>query len=486
MKRSHWYDFISINLFWLGLNIRNNAVGSIFMPFLVDQFVRPEIRNTALGEMRTAGLIIAMLVQPAMGLLSDRSTSRFGRRRPFIFLGVVLDLVFLGFIAVSFSYWWLLAAVLLFQFSSNISHGPLQALIPDLVPENQRGTASAVKAIFELLPLVLLGPTVGYLVGAGKFGWAMVFTAGALLVVMLLTIFLVKEEPLKEKPDVPLGPTMLRVLGMLAGILIGAAAGLAAGAVIGGLAGLATWLFAGLKTALIVSVALGGTIAMAVAVVAGVWAGTLSTIGKEVRKQPSFTWWVVNRLMFFTAITSLQGYAPYFLMYSFKVNREAGASMTGTLITVVGLFTLASALPSGWLSDRLGQKRIVSISGILAALGTLIVLGTIWLPNLALIYAAGSLLGLATGLFVTTNWALGTRLVPAGEAGRYLGISNLAGAGAGMIGTGIGGPVADYLNGSLPGLGYFVIFAGYGLLFLLSIASLRGISDPAPKDLKRD
>lgn len=483
MKRSHWYDFISINLFWLGLNIRNNAVGSIFMPFLVDQFVRPEIRNTALGEMRTAGLIIAMLVQPAMGLLSDRSTSRFGRRRPFIFLGVVLDLVFLGFIAVSFSYWWLLAAVLLFQFSSNISHGPLQGLIPDLVPENQRGTASAVKAIFELLPLVLLGPTVGYLVGAGKFGWAMVFTAGALLVVMLLTIFLVKEEPLKEKPDVPLGPTMLRVLGMLAGILIGASAGLAAGGAIGGLAGLATWFFAGPKTALIVSVALGGTIAMAVAVVAGVWAGTLSTIGKEVRKQPSFTWWVVNRLMFFTAITSLQGYAPYFLMYSFKVGREAGASMTGTLITVVGLFTLASALPSGWLSDRLGQKRIVSISGLLAALGTLIVLGTIWVPNLALIYAAGSLLGLATGLFVTTNWALGTRLVPTGEAGRYLGISNLAGAGAGMIGTGIGGPVADYLNGSLPGLGYFVIFAGYGLLFLLSIVSLRGISDPAPKDL---
>jgi MFS family permease len=484
MKRSHWYDFIGINLFWLGLNIRNNAVGSIFMPFLVDQFVRPEIRNTALGEMRTAGLIIAMLVQPAMGLLSDRSTSRFGRRRPFIFVGVVLDLVFLGFIAVSFSYWWLLAAVLLFQFSCNISHGPLQALIPDLVPENQRGTASAVKSIFELLPLVLLGPTVGYLVGAGKFGWAMVFTGGALLVVMLLTIFLVKEEPLKEKPDVPLGPPMLRVLGMLAGILIGAVAGLAAGAAIGGLAGLVTWFFADQRTALMVSVALGGVIAMAVAVVAGVWAGTLSTIGKEVRKQPSFSWWVVNRLMFFTAITSLQGYAPYFLMYSFKVGREVGVSMTATLITVVGLFTLASALPSGWLSDRLGQKRIISISGLLAAMGALIVLGTIWLPNLAMIYAAGSLLGLATGLFVTTNWALGTRLVPPGEAGRYLGISNLAGAGAGMIGTGIGGPVADYLNGSLPGLGYFVIFAGYGLLFLLSIASLRGISFPATKDLK--
>ena len=89
--------------------------------------------------MRTAGLIIAMLVQPAIGLLSDRSTSRFGRRRPFIFVGALLDLLFLLMIAVSGNYWVLLVSVLLLQFSSNISHGPLQALIPDLVPEKQRG-----------------------------------------------------------------------------------------------------------------------------------------------------------------------------------------------------------------------------------------------------------------------------------------------------------------------------------------------------------
>ncbi len=35
MKRLRWYDYFTINLFWLGLNIRNTALGSIFMPFLV-------------------------------------------------------------------------------------------------------------------------------------------------------------------------------------------------------------------------------------------------------------------------------------------------------------------------------------------------------------------------------------------------------------------------------------------------------------------
>jgi energy-converting hydrogenase Eha subunit E len=78
---------------------------------------------------------------------------------------------------------------------------------------------------------------------------------------------------------------------------------------------------------------------------------------------------------------------------------------------------------------------------------------------------------------MTGNWALGTDLVPPEEAGRYLGVSNLAGAGAGMIGKGIGGPVADALNGYLPGLGYFAIFAAYAVLFALSALSLRWVRD---------
>jgi len=475
MKRLGWLDLIGINLFWLGLNIRNNAVGAIFMPYLVDGFVRPELRNTALGEMRTAGLLIAMLAQPAMGMLSDRSTSRFGRRRPFIFIGVLLDLLFLGLIALATGYWFLMGAVLLFQFSSNISHGALQGLIPDLVPEGQRGMASAVKSIFELLPLVLLGVTIAPLVGAGRFDLAVLLTALSLLVFMLLTVFMVKESPLAEKPQIRLGPGMARVLGMLAGIAVGAIAGVVVGALVGGLAGLIALPFVGQQTAVTVGVAAGGVTAMATAVVAAVWAGTLATIGKETLHKPAFSWWVVNRLMFLAAVTSLQGFAPYFFMYAFDIEREAAASMTGTLLTVVGIFTLLSALPSGWLSDRVGQPRLVALSGWLAALGAVVILFNIWVPNLNLIYLAGCILGLGTGLFVTTNWALGTRLVPPLEAGRYLGVSNLAGAGAGMIGTGLGGPIADWLNARFPGLGYFVIFAGYALLFLLSVASMRGV-----------
>ncbi len=443
------------------------------MPYLVDIYAPADWRNTALSMMRTAGLIIAMLVQPAAGLISDRSTSRFGRRRPFILIGTLLDLVFLVAIGLSSSYWSLLVAVLLIQFSSNISHGPLQALIPDLVPEDQRGRASGVKAIFELFPIILVGVMVVPMIAAGQLNWAIVVTGAVLFITALLTMLLVKEQPLKEKPDVPFWPPMVRVLGMLAGIGVGALAGLVGAALIGGIAGLVTWPFAGKDIAMTVAVILGGAIAMIIAVVVGVWAGSMLTIGKEAKNHSSFIWWIVNRLFFLAAITSLQGFLLFFMMYAFSVTSEQAASLTKNLLYMVGIFTLLSALPSGWLADRIGHKRLVGLSGIMAAAGCTLLLGTIWVPNLSLIYVAGLILGVSTGLFMTTNWAMGTNLVPPEEAGRYLGISNLAGAGAGMIGAGIGGPVADYLNLGTPGLGYFAIFAAYAVLFALSTVSLR-------------
>ncbi|OGN94405.1 MAG: hypothetical protein A2Z71_00650 [Chloroflexi bacterium RBG_13_50_21] len=477
MKRLRWFDYLSINLFWLGLNIRNTAVGSIFTPFLVDIYAPADWKNTALSLMRTAGLIIAMLVQPAAGLISDRSTSRFGRRRPFIIIGALLDLVFLAAIGLSWNYWSLLVAVLLIQFSANISHGPLQGLIPDMVPEDQRGRASAVKSIFELLPIVLVGISIAPLVGGGHLGWAIVATGAGLIITALVTIFWVKEQPLKEKPSIPFWPPMLRVLGMLAGILLGAVAGLVGGALIGGIAGLIAWPIAGKETATAIGVGLGGVIAMIVAVVIGVWAGAKVTIGQEARQHSSFIWWIVNRLLFLAAITSLQSFALYFFEYAFKITAEQATNLLGSLLYMVGIFTLVSAIPAGWLADRIGHKLLVGLSGIVAALGGFLLLGTIWVPNLSLIYVVGGILGLATGTFMTTNWAMGTNLVPSEEAGRYLGISNLAGAGAGMIGYGIGAPVADYLNKITPGMGYIATFAAYGVLFALSTLSLRFIRE---------
>jgi len=470
MERLGISDFIWLNIYWLGLNMASGSLTPIILPVLVQHFVGAEVKNTLYGALRAAGLMMAILVQPAAGLLSDRTTSPWGRRRPYIFLGTMLDLVFLTMVALSGNYWLLLLAVVLLQFSSNVAHGALQGLIPDLVPQDQRGRASGVKAVMELLPVVLAAFTVAKLVGAGHMEAALIVVGGSLLVTMLLTILFVQEKPLREPPVQPLAPLMLRILGLLLGSLMGAVAGAICGTLAGGAGGLIALPFAGRERALMVGVGIGGLVAMVTAIIVSVWASV--SISAEAKLYSSFTWWVTNRLLFLAAVGSLQGFALYFLQDVLQVSNAPGA--TGNLMMVVGIFTLLAALPSGYLADWLGRKQLVAIAGLAASAGTVLLVLS---PDVTWVLISGCIIGVATGIFFTTNWALGTDLVPPEEAGRYLGISNLAGAGAGIVGAGLGGPLADFFNRRVESLGYLVIFAIYAACFLISAVVLQGVQE---------
>lgn len=176
---------------------------------------------------------------------------------------------------------------------------------------------------------------------------------------------------------------------------------------------------------------------------------------------------MINRLLFLAAVGSIRNFALYFLRDVLHVTNAAAA--TGNLMIVVGIFTFLATVPSGFLADRFGRKTMVAGSGVLAALGTILLVLS---PNMTMVMISGIIIGVATGTFMTVNWALGTDLVPPAEAGRYLGVSNLAGAGAGIVGTGLGGPMADFFNAASPGLGYLVIFGLYAALFLLATVLL--------------
>jgi MFS family permease len=457
-------DYFTINAYWLGMAFVAVSLTPVIMPYLVQLFVPEALKNTYYGGLRTAGLIVAILVQPLAGMLSDRSTLRWGRRRPFILVGTLLDLVFLAFIALSGGFWMLFIATLLLQFSSNTAHGPYQGLIPDLVPEEQRGRASGVMAVMQLLPLVFL-PVIGLLIDQGRADLAILTIMIPLFLAMLPTL-MVREEPLRERPQTPIKPSVVRIV--LLTLIFAAGTGL-----FGGLVGFVGALLMGRGAAQLVAVGLAGLVAIAGAIVVGVWLSARVGIGEGSRRYPSFVWWVVNRLLFFAAVGSIQGFAQYFLQDVLKVPNPGQA--TAILMAVVGVFTGIAALGGGFLADRFSRRRLLMLAGVVAGAGTFLFFFALSIP---VVYFGGLLIGAATGLFVSTNWALGTSLVPSEEAGRYLGISNLAGAGAGVVGAGIGGPLADFFNLSSPGLGYLVVFAIYGVCFLLSSLTLLKVNEP--------
>ena len=471
MKRLRWYDYITINIYWLGLTTVSQSNGLI-VPLLVQKFVGPEQQGTAFGSLRLYTLMVALLAQALMGMISDRSTLRWGRRRPFILVGTLLNMGCMIAIGASSGYWFLFGAVVFSQIASNIAHGAEQGLIPDLVPEDRRGRFSGVKSIMELLPVIIVALTIGQLIAAGQM-WAGILVAAGILFLSMAITMLVREEPLRESP----GPLDWRPFGRLVAMtLVFMVVILGLGEVVKGIGKLLDGVDS--VTTLLVVMGAVGLLAMAAAVVVGVWASVRISIGGEgARRYPSFTWWVINRLAFLVGANNLAGFAVYFLQARLGLEGEAAAGPASRLMMVVGILILLCALPSGWLSDRIGRKRLVALSGITATVGALVL---VLAPSMAVIYVGGCIIGAATGIFFTTNWALGTDVVPREEAGRYLGISNLAGAGAGAVGGYIGGPIADYFTIHVPqspGLGYLLIFAIYAALFLLSALVLSQVRE---------
>jgi len=172
-----WYDYITINIYYLGLTTLSQTNGLIF-PLLVQQFVGETEQGSYYGTLRLWSLMVALLAQSAMGLLSDNSTLRWGRRRPFILTGTIFDLVFL--VALAFligmegtqGFGFLFILAILLMISSNTAHAAQQGLIPDLVPEEKHGRFSGVKAMFELpIPLLLVSFSIARLISQnGKAG----------------------------------------------------------------------------------------------------------------------------------------------------------------------------------------------------------------------------------------------------------------------------------------------------------------------------
>ena len=80
----------------------------------------------ALFFISISGVVIAIIVQPTIGSISDYTISRWGRRKPYIFIGSTLDVIFLIGIASSNTLLTIAAFVTLLRFSSNFAQGPFQ------------------------------------------------------------------------------------------------------------------------------------------------------------------------------------------------------------------------------------------------------------------------------------------------------------------------------------------------------------------------
>jgi MFS family permease len=188
-------ELFRLSLYWLGLSSIFAGLSFILASRLEFDGLVPnkdEVGRT-LFLLTISGAVIAVLVQPTIGTISDYTMSRWGRRKPYILIGSVLDLVFLAGIAFSQDLLAIAAFVALLQFSSNFAQGPFQGYVPDLVPAPQVGLASALVGMMQILGNVAGFAIGGIAVALDQFALGLIALGVLELLTMLSVVIRVRE-----------------------------------------------------------------------------------------------------------------------------------------------------------------------------------------------------------------------------------------------------------------------------------------------------
>ncbi|MFI5187563.1 MAG: SLC45 family MFS transporter [Chitinophagales bacterium] len=210
----HFWQIWNISFGFLGVQIGYSLQNANTSRILSAIGANPE----HLSYFWLAAPLAGLIVQPIIGMSSDRTWTRLGRRIPFILGGCFVSALAMFFMPNSEHFSTLFAPVffgatmlLLMDTSFNVTMQPFRALVSDMVPDRQRNIGYSVQSFLinggaiagSLLPFVLtwIGvanqPAQGAKV-APTVIWSFYFGGAALLLSVLWTSFRTKEYPPKE------------------------------------------------------------------------------------------------------------------------------------------------------------------------------------------------------------------------------------------------------------------------------------------------
>src|SRR5579872_7421835 len=433
-RRVSIFEQININVFWIANNFHWQALLAIVIPSMVVKFLGNADKDINLAMVVIWGTLVAFAVNPLVGAISDYATFRLGRRRPFMIVGTVFNMIALVLFAFSpnwFSSTELLIAFavifLLLQFTNNVANSPWSAIIADKVPTNQRGMTAGFNGLFQLLGTILGSIIAGIIVNKNdavalyKNEVVQIFLliAAVQIVFVVYTIITVKETPLGEHAKFELAPILRKFFF-------------------------------------------------------------------KPSTYPDLSWVLLARFLVMMGIWGVF----YFLQYYFDDvlggpgvktiifgSSFSGEGFSGTLfLPVLLIFALPTSLIAGWLSDRRGRKIMVYISG--AVMTVVCVVFILFQSQYGSLIAA-AFFGIGYGAYTSVDWALtADALPPTDEAGKFLGIWSAMGILPQVVGISIGAVILQLLRGMPNHFGYttlFLVTIVYFGLGTLVIKQVRGV-----------
>jgi MFS family permease len=421
---------LAVTAYWLAITTLMGALTFSVIPRLVESdgvlgSAQHPLAGLAIGAITTIGVVIAIVVQPTMGAISDHTRHRLGRRKPFIIAGTAMDVVFLAFLAWAFwneLYWPFLIGVALLQFSSNFAQGPYQGYVPDLVPSRQVGVASGLLGAANLAGN-LIGPGLAILFIAilpGVLGFPEI-TLGLFAVIALIEVVTMLVTVIWV-PDRPAPPNELSLIQR-----------------------------------------------------------AKSAWGTDILAERDFVWVMISRLLVLTGLVTIQAFAVFYLENAHGMGPDEAQGAAFPVLILMLAAALLAAIPGARISSRIGRKPVLYVAIALGAVGGLLLAIA---PAYWVVLAAAVPIGICSGVFLGVDWALMTDIIPKAESGRYMGISNIAVAGAGPIGSAIGGLItfgvalliADRVTAAE--IGYRALFVLMAIELVLGGLALRRVREP--------
>src|SRR5712692_11907945 len=418
-RRVSLFDQININVFWIANNFHWQALLAIVIPSMVAKFLGDAHKDINLTLVVAWGTLVAVVVNPLVGAISDYATFRMGRRRPFMIIGTILNVIVL--VAFAFSpalpsgilLFMLALLFLLLQFSNNLANSPWSAIIADNVPTQQRGVTAGFNGLFTLLGTIVGSVVAGIIVNKNdslpiyRNEIVQIFLIIAVVQILFVayTVLTVTETPLAKGK----GPVFQII-------------------------------------------------------------PALKKFFFKPSRYPDLSWVLLARLLVMMGIWGVF----YFLQYYFDdvlggrgvktivFNTPfSGEQFSGTLfLPALLLLALPSSIIGGGLSDRHGRKWLVYLSG---AMMTVVCVIFIIFQNQYGALIAGAFFGIGYGAYTSVDWALTTDVLPpTDEAGKFMGIWSAMGILPQVIGITIGGVLLQVFH-TLPN--HF----GYTMLFLVTI-----------------
>ena len=343
-----------LSIYWVAIGWLWNALGAQVLPPIITRMVGHAHQGTALSALEGFGTLVAVVWQPVVGALSDRTRLRWGRRRPYIAGGALGSSLFLVIMAFVGAYYWLLIVYFLLQVASNTAQAPYQGLGPDAVPEKDFGRFGAFYGMGNLVGTLIGFVVTGIFTASGQYGRRALRDGGDAG----------GEHGAHRHPGARPWPAGSQP---------------------------AAW-----RSATI----------------------TVGTFQISPRRHGDFLWLMGSRLLILMGVVGLETYAQFFfkdVFYPHSTNHANAA--TTYLLAIIVVLAIAVCYPAARLSDRWGRKPMVIVCAILGALGALgLVFSHYALLPSAMTAPVASLLGIPRGL-AQVLWfgvpiGVGHRLLP--------------------------------------------------------------------------